>query len=236
MKKKYIYKKTSFVFIIIFCIFLLSTITAIAVENDLGLWAPVYIYTPITDKIHSYLEINPRIQEDVGHINQFILRPSIGYKLTNNLSIWQGYAWVNNYLPKYTRENRVWHQLLHEKRINKLTLLNRLRLEERFIQNVHGIPVRTRYMLRGKYPLGKTNFSLVASDELFLNISTHFHGPQRGIDQNRFFTGINYKFSEKVDIEGGYLMQYINSHSPMQDKLNHNIVISLFFNLPQLLH
>lgn len=207
-----------------------------ALENDLGLWSSTYISLPINKKFKANLEINPRIQKNITHINQLFVRPSIGYQLTDHLSIWQGYGWITNYIPTFTREQRIWQQLLHEKDFSKFRLINRLRLEERFIQDVNGVPLRTRYLLRAMFPIEKTKkWFFVTSDELFVNFDSHFHGPQAGIDQNRFFVGLNHKISDNVSLEGGYQMQYLNKQLPTQDRLNHIILINMYFNLPQLL-
>ena len=204
-------------------------------KNDLGLWTPVYIKLPVTEKIITQLEINPRIQENVTHINQLLVRPSVGYQLTKSLSIWQGYAWVTNYIPSFVNENRIWQQILYEREIGRFILSTRSRLEERFIENVHGVPVRFRNMFRVQYAFDKNNnWAFIIYDEPFINIGNHFRGPQSGIDQNRFFAGLNKKISDNASIEGGYLMQYLNQTSPVQDRLNHNILVNFYINLPSL--
>ena len=206
-------------------------------EDDLGLWSPIYLNIPITEKIKVNFEINPRIQKNITHINQLLVRPSIGYQLTKNLSLWQGYGWITNYIPRFVREERIWQQILHEKESSNFHLINRFRVEERFIQNVNGVPVRMRHLLRFMYPLGeKKEWSFVTSDELFVNLDTHFKGPQAGVDQNRFFVGLNRKLSENVNVEGGYQMQYINLKSPTVDKLNHIILFNFYYDLPQLIN
>lgn len=178
-----------------------------AVENDLGLWTPVYIKLPVTEKIITQLEINPRIQENITHINQLLVRPSIGYQLSKNLSIWQRYAWVTNYIPNFVNENRIWQQILYGREIGRFILSSRSHLEERFIKNVHGSPIRFRNMFRVQYTLNKNkDLAFVIYDEPFINIGTHFQGPQSGIDQNRFFTGLNKKINQYTNIEGGYLI------------------------------
>ncbi len=205
-------------------------------EDDLGLWSPIYLEAPITERILGKFEVNSRIQENITHINQLIVRPSIGYKLNKNLSIWQGYGWNTFYIPRFLREQRLWNQILHEKEFSKLSLVNRFRFEERFIQDVEGVSLRARYLLRGLYPIGKTKrWGIALSDELFVNLNSHFNGPQAGIDQNRFFIGINRKLSNHADLEGGYQLQYINANRPKVDKLNHIILISLYIYLPQIL-
>ena len=228
-------KKVIYISIIFLtCQFCFTARPSYAVYNDPGLWAPTYILLPINNKFKANLEISPRIQKNISHINQLFLRPSLGYQLTENLSIWQGYAWITNYIPRFVREERIWQQILHEKHFSKFTLINRLRLEERFIQDINGVPLRMRYLFKVKIPFGETKkWAFVIFDEPFINLDTHFKGPKAGVDQNRFFIGLNRKLSDNVSVEGGYQMQYINRRSPMQDKLNHIILINMYFNLPQ---
>jgi hypothetical protein len=229
-------KKLFFIFVITTVLTLFPGATY-AVENDLGLWTPVYIKLPVTDRFISQLEINPRIQENVSDFNQLLVRSSVGYQLTKDLSVWQGYAWVTNYIPKFVNENRIWQQILYEKEIGRFILSNRSRLEERFIENIHGVPIRFRNMFRMQYALSRNKYWwFVIYDEPFINIGNHFNGPQSGIDQNRFFIGLNKKMSNNVSIEGGYLMQYLNLNAPSHDRLNHNILVNLYFNLPRLLN
>ena len=231
----YVNKKIFFLIALI----LFINLPAMAIENDLGLWAPVYLKIPVTEKVKVNFEVNPRIQENVTHINQLLIRPSIGYQLNEHWSIWQGYAWVTNYIPSFVSEQRIWEQILYEresKRFSRFSFSNRLRLEERFIQNINGVPVRIRNMLRVQYVLDKNKrWSAVLYDEPFINLSSHYGGPQTGIDQNRLFLGLNHKLNQHISAEGGYLMQYLNLHSPNRGRINHNILLSLYFTLPQII-
>lgn len=208
------------------------------IEDDFGYWTPIYLNVPITDKVRGQFEVNPRIQENGADFNQLLIRPSIGYNLSKNWSIWQGYAWITNYIPSFISEQRIWQQLLYEKqfeRFPKLSLTNRFRTEERFIQRVSGAPFRIRNMLRLQYALDKNKkWSFVLFDEPFINLSSHNGGPQSGIDQNRLFVGVNRKFNAHVNAEAGYLMQYINIPNSGVDKLNHNILVNFYFTTPQL--
>lgn len=231
--------KIKFLFFILFFLFFQTSLLSAqsnSWENDLGLWSPIHFSLPINKKLKTHFEISPRIQENITHINQLLVRPSVGYQLTDNLSFWQGYGWVTNYIPRFTREERIWQQILHEKEFSKFRLTNRFRLEERFIQDINGAPIRTRYLLRAMFPLEKKKeWFFVTSDELFVNLDSHFEGPQAGIDQNRLFVGLNHKVSDNVNLEGGYQMQYLNRQSSAQDRLNHIILIKMYFDLPQLM-
>src|SRR5690606_2349588 len=98
-----------------------------------------------------------------------------------------------------------------DNKIRKLSLTNRTRLEERFIEDTGGASIRGRHMLRGSYPVGKSQkWSLVAYDELFVNFNSVSNGPASGLDQNRAFAGINRKLNEHANVEAGYMMNYVN--------------------------
>lgn len=230
------YRKSFLIFSIILLI--LFSFPALAVENDFGLWVPTYINLPITEKVKSQLEVTPRIQDNLTEFSQLLIRPSVGYQLTKELSIWQGYGWITNYIPKFASENRIWQQLLYEKhfkRFPRFSLVNRFRVEERFFEDVNGVPVRLRNMLRLQYALGKKQkWSLVLFDEPFINLGKTPIGPN-GIDQNRLFVGLNRKVTKDFNYDFGYLMQYINRFSPIDDRLNHNILINFYLTLPQVI-
>ena len=72
-------------------------------NQDFRLWAAVYLNFPIAGPVKGYLEANPRFSDDLSQIDQFLLRPAVGYQLTPTTSFWQGYAWVSNYEPTYTQ-------------------------------------------------------------------------------------------------------------------------------------
>ncbi len=202
-------------------------------EDDFGIWTPIYLQIPVSKKIRGEFEVNPRVEENLTHIHQLIVRPSVGYQLTKELSIWTAYAWTLHYVPRFVREQRIWHQILHEKEFSKLFLINRFRMEERFIQNVDGVSLRTRYQLKGIYPIGKTKiWGIVLANELFVNLNSRFDGPQAGIDQNRFFVGLSKKINKYLRVEGGYQLQYINDPAPRIDKLNHLVMFNFYPSLP----
>lgn len=207
---------------------------AYSVEDDLGLWTPVWITQPINNKFSTLLEISPRFQGNITYFNQLFIRPAIEYKFSKNLSFWQGYSWNPRFHPNYKREQRIWQQLLLEKEFKKYTLQNRLRLEEHFMQDVSGVPIKLRYRTGASIPLDKKKlWRLVLWDEIWLNLGNHFNGPQSGFDRNWIFTGINKRITDNVSLEAGYQLEYINRTSPTQDLLNHVIVINTYFFLPQ---
>jgi hypothetical protein len=206
---------------------------ASSVAQDFRLWSPVYLFVPLSKSFIGYMEVNPRFGGDVSELNQLLLRPAIGYKLTDHLSIWQGYAWIGNYQPRFADEHRVFQQLVYSRKFPSVKILSRSRLEERIIDNADGTAVRVRTLLRADFPLPDLpDWAIVVFDEVFVNLNTVGRGPEGGLDQNRFFLGLNRRFTEQVNMDLGYQMQaQNNSRSGMINQINHVILLQMWINL-----
>ncbi len=230
--RKFIYH---FIISLFLCIGL-TVKAAFAVENDLHDWTSTYITLPITEKIKFNIEETVRIGENFHHLNQNVLRPALGYQLTKDFSVWQGYAWNPSFYPRHINEQHIWQQALWQHHFPKLTFTSRFRLQERFLEHVDGVSVRTRYYFRFQYPLDKKKiWSLVAQTEPFVTLNTRPRGPKAGLDRINSFFGINKVISENLNVDLGYQLQYVNFISPAQDHLNHTIFAAFYFNLPQVI-
>lgn len=213
-------------------------------SQDFRLWAPVFLTVKLPSSLLAYMEVNPRFADldDAGHIDQLLIRPAFGYQLTENLSIWQGYAWVGNFNQKHTapqspffEENRIYQQINYTHKFESFRILSRTRLEERWIERADGTAVRFRTMLRGTYPLPMApEWALVGYDEIFVNINTvGAQGPAAGFDQNRVFVGVNRTFSPYFNMDLGYQNQLLNSRSipNLANQMNHMVLLQFFVNL-----
>jgi hypothetical protein len=213
-------------------------------SQDFRLWSPVFMTVKLPSSFLAHLEVQPRfadLDED-GRIDQLLLRPAFGYQLTENLSLWQGYAWVGNFnqphkppQSPFFEENRIYQQVLYKRKFDSFTITSRTRLEERWIEHVDGTAVRFRTGLRGMYSLPMApEWALVASDEVFVHLNTvGSRGPQAGFDRNRFFAGINRTFSKQINMDVGYQNELVNSRSipNLANQMNHVLLFQLFINL-----
>ena len=216
-------------------------------SQDFRLWSPVFLTVKLPSSFLAYMEVNPRFADldDAGHIDQLILRPALGYQLTENVSIWQGYAWVGNFNQKHTppqspffEENRIYQQVNYTHKFGSFKILSRTRLEERWIEHADGTAVRFRTMLRGMYPLPMApEWALVGYEEIFVNLNTvgspQGKGPAAGFDQNRVFVGINRTFSKYFNMDFGYQNQLLNNRSipNLANQMNHVILLQFYINL-----
>lgn len=214
-------------------------------RSDFRLWTPVYLTVKLPSRFIAYMEANPRIGDDVTNIDQLLLRPAIGYQLTENFSLWQGYVWVGNFNQPHTapqspffEENRIYQQAIYTQKFGGFKFMSRTRLEERWIEHADGTAVRFREMLRLAYPLPiAPDWALVGYDEIFINLNTvgvsSGKGPEAGIDQNRFFLGINKTFNQYFNVDLGYQNQMLNSRNLIGNAnlINHILLLQFFINL-----
>lgn len=205
-------------------------------NQDLQTWNTVTLRAGFGPgkRILGYLEAQPRIGNldssgtKKDDFSQLILRPAVGYQINPHVSVWQGYAWIPTFQPRSRIENRIFQQLQLEGHLKKLRLTNRSRLEQRWIEGTDHTAVRFRNMTRAAYPLGKSqHWSLVGSDEFFVNLNTVENGPQGGFDQNRIFVGMNRKLNQHLNAEAGYLNDLVHHKGPTPERMNHIIVFTL---------
>ncbi len=202
-------------------------------NHDFRLWSPVYLTVPLSSSFLGYMEVNPRFGDNVSELDQLFFRPALGYKVTNRLSVWQGYAWIGSYQPRFTGEHRSFQQLIYNRKFSFFKLLSRSRLEQRVIDRADGVAVRARTMLRGDFPIPQApDWALVVYDEVFVNVNTTTNGPQAGLDQNRIFLGLNRKVTNHISMDMGYQLQALNTaKSGLINQLNHIMLLQFFINL-----
>ncbi len=160
-----------------------------------------------------WLEGQERVGEDSSRFSQSLARIGLGYVVTANTSLWLGYAWIHTSEPFTTQpfnENRIWEQLLWNKKIKRYNLLSRTRMEQRFLANGTKTAYRIRQLVKIIRPLESApHYSFVSSDEVFWHKNNFIGKNGKGFDQNRFFIGFGYQFSQIFSTEIGYMNQYI---------------------------
>ena len=170
-------------------------------------------------------------------LNQSLIRPGLGYALTDQSTVWLGYAHVWNELPDNTdiQEDRIWEQYMWSGKTPLGAFTSRSRLEQRWQENGGDTGSRFRQFFKFAWPIAflpATDF--VVWDEAFVNLYQTDWGPRvqahQGLDQNRGFVGIGYRISPDVKTEIGYMNQYIPSHSAANDRMNNILSVTVFFD------
>ena len=216
----------------VFLMFFLNAVkgTAHADRHDFQLWSPVYLTYNWSDKIAGWYEVQPRFGNEVSKVNQLLLRTALGYRVTKFWSLWQGYAWTPTFVPAFRSENRIYQQLLYLREFPTFKVMSRTRFEQRWIQGVSGTSLRFRTLLRGRVPLDQERiWGVIVQDEIFFNFNSKTNGPEAGLDQNRFFLGLNKRINQHMHVDGGYQLQTLNTREPgFPDDFNHILLMQLF--------
>lgn len=198
-----------------------------ALEQDGQAWILTTASGPISGNWKGYMEVQPRLGDNGQAL---LIRPAVGYQLTPQWSVWQGYAWTPSFNPDKD-EHRIFQQSVVEtpKGVFPFSLTNRTRLEERWIEHTGKTAFRLRHMLRGMQPIGDSGkWALVAYDEVFINLNDVDNGPQGGFGQNRAFFGVNRELTPSIQAEVGYLNQFIRSDGK-EDLMNHNALLAMYY-------
>jgi hypothetical protein len=175
-----------------------------------------------------------RLRDDANGFNQSIIRPGIGYALTDTQALWAGYAWIKTspLTAGDFSEHRLWQQWTYTPQSEDWRFLHRSRFEQRWLETGDDVGLRWRQMFRAQKILtnGCPEVSLVAWDEVFFHLNDTDWGAQHGLDQNRAFIGLGFKRckKDKERVEVGYLNQFINRQGGV-DGMNHILSVNLFF-------
>ncbi len=201
-------------------------------DTDLQAWFVTSASHEFHNGTTATVELQPRWNNNITQADRILLSGSLSFPVTKTLSVAQGYTWRGLFQPVFTNENRPWQQLQWKWTHGRLTFSERVRLEERFLENSGGITLRGRAMSRLAIALDRRKrWAWVLSDELYHNLASNADPPKNGFEQNRLFTGFNRKLTHDLTVEAGYLMQYFPHHHTQRSKLNHAIFLTLAFIL-----
>jgi Protein of unknown function (DUF2490) len=207
------------------------------VQEDFRLWGNVTargnfgFIEPDLKRWRWWMEVQPRSRESGKEMDQLLIRPGIGYALTDRSTVWIGYAHVTSYqvVGDDIEENRIWQQYTWSGPTVLGAFTSRTRFEQRWIETRDDTGGRFRQMFKFAWPFSfhpAANF--VAWDEMFVHLNTTDWGARQGFDQNRGFAGIGYRWTPQILTEIGYLNQYINTANT--DRMNHILSVNLFLD------
>ncbi|MDZ7628540.1 MAG: DUF2490 domain-containing protein [Parvularculaceae bacterium] len=204
-------------------------------ESDFQAWSAVFLTArpAETSRLLLWFDGHARFRDDAGDLGVSILRPGVGWRVSDGLDLWTGYARVVSRSDGAAdvEEHRLWQQATYPVTgILGGRLTGRTRLEQRFRDSGEDTGWRVRQFVRWERRIEGSPFSVLAADELFINVNDADWGQQSGFDQNRLFIGGALRLSKWSRFEGGYLNNIINL-AGSDDRMNHNIFFQLFVNL-----
>lgn len=207
--------------------------------DDTGLWFAAFgngKFESLADDspLRWWFDAHYRMRDDSGGFNQSIVRPGLGYALTDEQAIWAGYGWIRTSPTSGANdfdEHRLWQQWTAAPSIGDWKFLHRSRFEQRWLEIGDDVGLRWRQLFRAQRILSDCpQWSLIGWDEAFFHLNDTDWGAESGFDQNRAFIGFGFKRCPHAPVrtEIGYLNQFVNRQGGL-DGMNHILSINFFF-------
>ncbi|WP_273275155.1 DUF2490 domain-containing protein [Maribacter polysiphoniae] len=175
-------------------------------EDKWGTWIMLYGDNKISENLDIVTEFRLHHYEIFDVLDNQFYKIGLGYRVTPNISVGAGY--VHHYSETRTNisvsENRPYEEICLNRKIKKLSVSHRYRIEHRWINKdgVTDFVNRMRYRLQLIHPIsGK--FYIKVFDEIFLNLQEDV------FNQNRLHTGIGYQINPNFKVEMGYLKNHL---------------------------
>jgi hypothetical protein len=213
-------------------------------------WLASFNTIKINKAISVHFDAQLRSTDGLKNVQTLLLRPGVNYHINKKFTATAGYAFINNRRTVgstigYLAEHRIWEQLLYNHPIKNIATSHRLRFEQRFIPNAvainnelekdgHAQAYRLRYFIRNVIPLTnqkgfKKGVFTALQNEVFVNTGNKSAVNGKFFDQNRLYVAIGYRLPNKVDIEAGYMNQYIKGRTNITN--NHIAQIAVYKRL-----
>jgi hypothetical protein len=183
-----------------------------ATDNDFQLWPVGRVHHAVNEDWSVSFMARGRIDEDASHSKDYLLRPYVSWTIVDDvpfidsLTVMAGYDYLHAFDGR--DEHRAWQSAHHAVEHEKLRLVHRVRLDERFIEGVGPTIFRFRYRLSVSHPFGDSAWYGLASEEVFVNFNDDDEGPLDGFEQNRLRLGVGRHVFGHLRVEGGYEFEY----------------------------
>jgi Protein of unknown function (DUF2490) len=196
-------------------------------------WFSINSTVRLSDKWGFIADLHERRNNFLKDASFHFIRFGVNYWLKDNITLTAGYGhmWV---APSkagwrtYSNENRVYQQVQMISKIGKVSLLQRLRNEQRWQQKISNdkptgqnkFTDRVRYLLSFTVPIFKSSKlpALVVADELCVQFGKEI--VYNTFDQNRIFIGVKQKVTKDLSFDLGYMCLKQQKASGYQYDLN----------------
>lgn len=212
-----------------------------ATVQDQRIWFAYLGQFKISPKFGLHVEAQSRYENHFEQNLQNVFRVGGIYFISPKENVTAGYALVKTFsvtADDFFTENRLWQQYQINIKWSKNTMTHRLRLEQRWIEqladNTTAYQNRFRYLNRNLFHLANLKSDsqeiyAVVQDEIFLTLGENKVN-SKFMDQNRFLVGFGLNYKNSFRFELGYMNQLVTS-SYGNDAMNHTVSVTLFHNL-----
>ncbi len=218
--------------IFIFLVFSLLFASLARAEPELQkakLWTAIDFKGSLTGQFQYYLEPQLRFISRSQCFDEANLWVGLGYPLSKRMTFWVGnyFNTTHKVDDPDTFQYRIWEQLSWEIFDSHLIQIDsRTRLEQRKQEYQTDWALRFREKVAFSFPLNRNGYFFILFDEVFLNANNPSWIYHSLFNQNRAFAGLLIPMTKAIQLETGYLNQYV-AGTPYQ--LNH--VLSFILRL-----
>lgn len=206
-------------------------------------WVSINTNTKFSEHWGIVADAHIRSNEIFYDNNFYFLRGGISYIPNPAVAITAGYAhmWLAPTNPDwntFSDENRIYQQVQMNTKLGKVSVLQRLRNEQRWQEKIVNDEVteelrftnRVRYLVSFNIPIFKKKTApfLVLSDEILIHFGKEVI--YNTFDQNRLFVGIRQSINPKLSFDFGYMNVYQQKYSGSQYDMNHTLRLFFYLN------
>jgi hypothetical protein len=185
----------------------------------------------ITERWGIHTEYQWRRADGFNDWQQSLLRLGVDYYTKQNTQMTLGYGWIRSYqygdqpIAHANNEHRIWETYYMKNKIGRVDIQHRYRLEQRFIENW----VKNS---DGSFDKEGFLFRQRVRYRFLVTVPISRKGIGKNIlDQNRLYGAIGWRFNKNVNVQLGYLNQYIVKTDGIKAERNHTIQIGVTYNL-----
>lgn len=204
---------------------------ALASEQSTGIWAGAVVAGnfPSSKGDSRWLyavEAQGRYWDLNSGVEQYLLRPAVGYKLGSKLQGWLGYGrFRTNSNQGHFDEDRFFQQLNWSAgELLGGSVKMRARLLQRSISIADDTALALRFMIAYARPItaGSSTQLLLRIEPWYDFLDTDWNG-DAGFTQNRFYAGLGWELNDNLGLETGYMNQYLWRDSA--ENLSNNLAV-----------
>jgi hypothetical protein len=214
-------------------------------------WTMYFGNHRLTEKLGIHTEYQWRRHELFKEWQQSLMRIGVDY-FTDEAQYTLGYGWIRSFpygeqpIDITYNEHRIWQQVVLKNKVGRVEVNHRYRLEQRFLEQwkhlpndsyeLNGFAFRNRFRYKVMLTLPITRKEMLDNTLFFSVYDEPFLGFGKGIgknilDQNRLYMALGWRFNKDVNIQLGYLNQFIVKSDGVKAERNHTLQIGLTYNL-----
>jgi hypothetical protein len=199
-------------FLLLFSLIFATLARAEPVSQKAKLWTSIDFKGTFAENFQYYLEPQLRLISRSQCFEEANLYVGLGYPLSKQMTFWVGNLFNTTHKVDDgdTFQYRIWEQLSWEVFDGHFIHIDsRTRLEQRKQEYQTDWALRFREKVSFSFPLNRCGFFFVLADEVFLNGNHPSWVYHSLFNQNRAFVGFLIPIAKTIQLETGYLNQYV---------------------------